>query len=115
MHLKVVVFLTGLLSIMLDFLKGAVPVSLAYSRGGLRGEEIIFTAILPVVGHAFSPFLKFKGGKAIATTFGIWSALTTWTVPVVFGAALTICVLFSVESVLAVIIGMICSHLPFSF
>ena len=34
-------------------------------------------AIAPVLGHAYSPFLKFHGGKAIAATFGTFLALYT--------------------------------------
>ncbi|MEO0115006.1 MAG: glycerol-3-phosphate acyltransferase [candidate division WOR-3 bacterium] len=42
-------------------------------------------AVAPVFGHAFSPFLKFRGGKSIATTFGIWSGLTLWECPTLLG------------------------------
>ena len=38
-----------------------------------------FIAIAPVLGHVFSPFLNFKGGKAIAVFFfGVWIGLTIW-------------------------------------
>ncbi|WP_217598088.1 glycerol-3-phosphate acyltransferase, partial [Cohnella sp. GbtcB17] len=33
-------------------------------------------SLLPVLGHAFSPFLRGRGGIAIATTFGVWCALS---------------------------------------
>src|SRR5690554_7504903 len=33
-------------------------------------------AIAPVAGHAFSPFLHFRGGKAVASTYGVWLALS---------------------------------------
>ena len=33
-------------------------------------------ALAPIVGHAWSPFLKFKGGKALATSWGVWIGLT---------------------------------------
>ena len=36
---------------------------------------LVFIAIAPILGHAFSPFLHFKGGKAIASTFGSFLAL----------------------------------------
>jgi glycerol-3-phosphate acyltransferase PlsY len=39
-----------------------------------------------VFGHAFSPFLRFRGGKGIAATFGVWSALTLWQGPCLLGA-----------------------------
>jgi glycerol-3-phosphate acyltransferase PlsY len=35
-------------------------------------------AIAPILGHAFSPFLGFRGGKAIATSLGVWIGLTIW-------------------------------------
>jgi len=47
-------------------------------------------SIAPVLGHVFTPFLKFKGGKGIDTTVGIWSALTLWEVPVFLGGFFTI-------------------------
>ena len=36
---------------------------------------LVIIAIAPVLGHAYSPFLKFHGGKAIAATFGTFLAL----------------------------------------
>lgn len=42
-------------------------------------------AIAPIAGHAFSPFLGFHGGKALAVTFGIWAGLTIWIVPAILG------------------------------
>ncbi|NTW08377.1 MAG: hypothetical protein HGA28_02280 [Anaerolineaceae bacterium] len=43
---------------------------------------------LPMLGHIFSPFLKFHGGKVLSTTFGIWLGLTLWPGPTVFGLSL---------------------------
>ncbi|HBG76124.1 MAG TPA: hypothetical protein DDW86_04115, partial [Clostridiales bacterium] len=44
--------------------------------------------------HIFSPFLGFQGGKAIAVTFGVWSALTQFRVSLVY--AIILAVLFLV-------------------
>jgi glycerol-3-phosphate acyltransferase PlsY len=35
-------------------------------------------AIGPVLGHVFSPFLSFQGGKGIAAALGVWIGLTIW-------------------------------------
>jgi acyl phosphate:glycerol-3-phosphate acyltransferase len=70
--------LVGLLSLILDVSKGAVPVGLAYFNFGMRGAPMYFIAIAPVLGHIFSPFLGFKGGKGIATALGVWIGLTIW-------------------------------------
>jgi acyl phosphate:glycerol-3-phosphate acyltransferase len=77
------VFLTGnravgVAALLLDVSKAAVPVGLAYFNFGIRGLPMVLIAIAPVLGHIFSPFLGFKGGKAISTVLGVWIGLTTW-------------------------------------
>lgn len=78
----------GVVAVILDALKGAIPVGIGYFALGLRGTELVVVAITPVLGHAFSPFLKFRGGKAVAVTFGIWVGLTIWEAPTVLGLML---------------------------
>jgi glycerol-3-phosphate acyltransferase PlsY len=70
--------LWGVYAIAADIGKGALPVGLAAQVYGLQGWTLIAAALTPVIGHAFSPWLGFKGGKAIATTYGIWIGLTVW-------------------------------------
>ena len=61
---------------------------LAYYGAGIQSWGIVPIAIAPVAGHAFSPFLGFRGGKAIATTLGVWMALTIWEGPTAGGVSL---------------------------
>ncbi|MBC7221129.1 glycerol-3-phosphate acyltransferase [Candidatus Bipolaricaulota bacterium] len=75
----------GLFSLVLDVTKAALPVALARTLGDLWGWGLLPVAIAPLLGHAFSPWLGFRGGKAVASTFGVWSALTYWEVPTVLG------------------------------
>lgn len=75
----------GALAVVLDFLKGAIPVGAAYFWAGLRGWPMVMTAVGPVAGHAFSPFLGGRGGKALAATVGIWSGLTLGEGPLMLG------------------------------
>ena len=82
------------LALLLDILKGAIPVGLAHLWLQLEGRQLVWVAILPVMGHAYSPFLGFRGGKAVAVTAGIWSGLTIWEGPVVGGIALGSATLF---------------------
>lgn len=89
------VFLTGssvlgLLVLILDVSKAAIPVSLAYQQLEIRGLPMLLIAIAPVLGHAFSPFLKFKGGKAISTILGTLIGVSLWklSLPGVIGAVL---------------------------
>lgn len=81
------------LALLLDFLKGAIPVGLAHFTAQLTGWSLIIVALAPALGHAFSPFLHFKGGKAVAVTGGIWCGLTVWEGPTVGGLLLGLFVL----------------------
>jgi len=74
---------SGLAALLLDVSKAAIPVGLACQVFGLRGSGLLLIAIAPMLGHAYSPFLKFRGGKALATALGVWIGLTIWDVPLV--------------------------------
>jgi acyl phosphate:glycerol-3-phosphate acyltransferase len=80
----------GWVAIILDILKGAIPVGLANYTAGITAWSLALIAIAPIAGHAFSPFLRFKGGKAIAVSLGIWCGLTLYQVPLVLGLILGI-------------------------
>ena len=73
--------LVGLFVLILDISKAAAPVGLAYFTWNMRGPAMYLTAVAPILGHVFSPFLGFKGGKGIATALGVWIGLTLWKVP----------------------------------
>ncbi|MGC8943052.1 MAG: glycerol-3-phosphate acyltransferase [Caldisericia bacterium] len=75
----------GIPTLLLDYSKGLIPSIIA---GKLFKDEKIFfvlISIAPILGHAFSPFLKFKGGKAMASSFGLWTGITLWEGPTLMG------------------------------
>jgi glycerol-3-phosphate acyltransferase PlsY len=76
-------FAWGGLAIFLDVFKGALPAGISAHILRLEGWPLVLAAVAPIFGHAFSPFLKFKGGKAIATSGGVWIGLTLGTVGIV--------------------------------
>jgi glycerol-3-phosphate acyltransferase PlsY len=84
--------LVGTLALMLDISKAAAPVGVAYFNLGMRGLDMFLVAMAPLLGHAFSPFLRFRGGKAIAAALGVWIGLTLWkaSLPAVVGALIGI-------------------------
>ncbi|MDP6693977.1 MAG: glycerol-3-phosphate acyltransferase, partial [Phycisphaerales bacterium] len=81
----------GVMCFLLDVLKGAVPVVVIGIIAEIYGHSlqditttqlllwiaVVFSALL---GHMYSPWLKFDGGKGVATTFGgmvvMWPLLT---------------------------------------
>jgi acyl phosphate:glycerol-3-phosphate acyltransferase len=63
--------LAGLLTLALDILKGAVPV--IYGRIHFDLPWIVLLGALAVLlGHVFPVFLKFRGGKGVASLVGIF-------------------------------------------
>jgi len=62
----------GITTLLLDALKGAVPV--LYGLKHFDNPVIIMAGGSAVIlGHLFSPYLKFKGGKGIATFLGVFA------------------------------------------
>lgn len=87
----------GILVFLLDFAKGALPVAAAMRVGAESGVTDSFGAdTLPVaaglaafLGHLFPVYLRFRGGKGVATGAGVVTVL----LPVPAGAALATWVL----------------------
>jgi glycerol-3-phosphate acyltransferase PlsY len=84
--------LVGLLVLLLDISKAAAPVGWAYFNLQIRGIPMLLIAVAPILGHVFSPFLGFRGGKALATALGVWIGLTIWklSLPAIVGALIGI-------------------------
>lgn len=80
----------GLTGIAFDFLKGYLPIYIIVHQGWADGFSLIPIALAPIFGHAFSPFMKGKGGKSIAVSFGVWSALTQFHVSLAYAIILAI-------------------------
>ena len=67
----------GLLVVVLDILKAVIPVYLAIRILSLDWQ-IAACAITPILGHVFPIWLNFKGGKGVASTFGVLLILLGW-------------------------------------
>jgi glycerol-3-phosphate acyltransferase PlsY len=60
----------GGITLLLDALKGVVVLLVAMALDA--PQSVLWTiALLAVMGHCFSPFLGFEGGKGVATGFGV--------------------------------------------
>lgn len=71
--LRVLGWKKALLVLMIDALKGVIAARLGYFQGG---EHLaLIGAIAVIVGHVFPVFLKFKGGKGVATTIGALASI----------------------------------------
>src|SRR5215813_7565860 len=60
-----------------DIAKGSIAL-LLFGRGDVSTVTLWLIGIAAVVGHCWSPFLKFNGGKGVATTVGVLLFLEPW-------------------------------------
>ena len=67
----------GAATLACDLLKGAIPVFVAMQYST---SELVWTltALAAILGHLYSCFLGFKGGKAVATSIGVLIPLAFW-------------------------------------
>lgn len=66
----------GVITFALDLLKGLVPVAVvAHVQPGWPAWAAGFFAVL---GHCYTPWLRFKGGKGVSTSFGVFLVLSPY-------------------------------------
>ncbi len=95
----------GYLAVFLDVAKGVPLVFLAYNWLELPGLSIVVVALSAVLGHAFSPFLGWHGGKAVAITFGVLLAVPQHEALLAFIACVIAGFLFVENDAWVVILG----------
>ncbi|MBM9519714.1 glycerol-3-phosphate 1-O-acyltransferase PlsY [Desulforhopalus vacuolatus] len=98
----------GVLTLICDVLKGSLPMLLTSlllpEEYGNRELIIALTGVMSVLGHMFSCFLGFKGGKGVATGLGVFLVLSPVAVGIslgVFVVAVLVSGFVSLASVLA--------------
>jgi glycerol-3-phosphate acyltransferase PlsY len=74
----------GVMTLAGDCLKGMLPV-LAVKYSTLPVEYAAWVGLAAFCGHVFSVFLKFRGGKGVATALGVFLALSPLAVAVALG------------------------------
>ncbi len=83
-------FLAGLMVLAIDIGKGAAVVALARLMGTPEIIQLLAGAFA-VIGHGFTIFLNFRGGRGGATCIGVLAYLMPWGIPIylaVFGVGL---------------------------
>ena len=107
----------GIIVLIIDMGKGIAAVQLAHAvqpSDWLSGESTFWKLILGLVavgGHIFPIFAGFKGGKGVATLFGVVLAIQPWTALISIGAFVIVVFLtkyISLGSIVAVIVFAAC-------
>lgn len=66
----------GIFTLLADVLKGVIAVCLPCVVLGVCHSSLsAFTGLMAILGHCYSPFLNFQGGKGIATSLGVFAVL----------------------------------------
>jgi glycerol-3-phosphate acyltransferase PlsY len=89
---------------LVDVAKGAVPVAFfaGWAHAGPWGAVAL--GIAAVLGHVFSPYVRFRGGKGVATALGVFIALAPLAVAIaipVWGGSLWLTGYVSLSSIIA--------------
>ena len=73
----------GIFIFLLDFLKGALSVFIAQTFAG-SAWVVMFAGLLAIIGHSFSIYLSFHGGKGVATGLGVIAVMIPKATLIVF-------------------------------
>jgi glycerol-3-phosphate acyltransferase PlsY len=107
----------GIVVLLIDMGKGmaAVQLALAVQPSSWLGTELTFWKLIfglaAVAGHIFPIFAGFRGGKGVATLFGVVIAIQPWTALISVGAFLIVVFLtkyISLGSIIAVVVFAAC-------
>jgi glycerol-3-phosphate acyltransferase PlsY len=102
----------GVLALILDLLKGVVPLMLG-KIAGATPTTLAIIAIAVVLGHIYPVFLGFRGGKGVATAAGVGLCLAPlWTgiALVIFGLVVAVTRFVSAGSIAAAIALPVLAH-----
>lgn len=95
----------GIMVLIADALKGFLPPFIA-SKFGIEGNMLLLIGVVTIVGHTLSFFLKFKGGKGVATSLGVFLFLipkVTLTLLIIFIIVVAVTRYISLGSIVAAI------------
>lgn len=80
--------LWGMISAFLEISKSALPILFTITISQMSDSTMLLCILSSLIGHGFSPFLKFKGGKSLAVTAGTWLAITKGEAFYILGSSL---------------------------
>lgn len=110
----------GALTFLLDTAKGygavAIAALLAIHAGRLAFQNAVVVAgLFAILGHMFPVWLRFKGGKGVATAFGTFLALSPWTALAALGIFIIAVLLTRIVSLGSILAAIAFPFLSFIF
>lgn len=104
----------GVLTLLADCAKGAIPVVLARQ---FLADPLFLAAVgaSAILGHVFSLFLRLRGGKGVATAFGVFLALAPAPAAVAAGLWALVYAAFRISSVASLLASLALPALAAAF
>lgn len=104
----------GIVTFLIDFMKGYLGLKLAEAYCFEWPWIITATGLAVVLGHCYSVFLRFRGGKGVATTLGCFAAAVP---PAALGmaGAYVVFLFFTRISAIGSLVGVVLASLYVSF
>jgi len=96
---------TAVVVLVVDILKGLLPILFAAAMGS-SAWTVVLAGLAAIVGHNWSVFLGFQGGKGIATSFGVLFGLS-WPAAAVAAAVWILTVAITRYSSLGSLLGVV--------
>lgn len=101
-------FVLGFFTLICDAIKGVIPALFGLLYFGQIDDRLGYIALFlfglcAVVGHIFPVFYKFKGGKGIATTFGVFMVVDPITSLILFGISFLTLYFIKISSVVSIL------------
>lgn len=90
----------AIITLLGDVLKGALPVLLAQFLD-MSPMILVTVAFAALLGHVYPVFFRFRGGKGVATAFGVLSALSPMAGSALLGIWLFVAIVFRYSSLAA--------------
>lgn len=93
----------GVAVLLLDIFKGSVGARMAYIWGPAPTWTVMVVGLGAILGHTFSMWIGFKGGKAVATSMGVLLMYNPTMFVIAFAIFLTVILLTSMVSMASMI------------
>ena len=93
----------GVMTLLLDALKGAAAVAL--TRAFFPGQDLLagLAALFAILGHMFPLWLRFRGGKGVATGLGSFGLLAPKILLVTVGVFVAVVLMFRCVSLASIV------------
>lgn len=95
-----------LIAFLLDMMKSYIPLIILKYYFGFNAEYLLIFGVIAILGHTFTVFLNFKGGKGVATAVGVYLAVSPISLGIAFIVFIIVVGLWRMVSLGSIVAGL---------